>query len=146
MEQTFREPGSTLRESNRIPRLVLHQQPHQLLAPRELFVSLHRFTHPRHTVRNLMCYFAPLRTIPSRCLLHQLAQIADVAIALSFPYPASATTRNPKGPPRWSSRATMSSRLVDAEHLTLHLMFDPRYRNNPSRISVNELQSSVNRM
>src|SRR6266478_3460544 len=33
VEHIFREPGSALRESKRIPRLVLCQQPRQLLAP-----------------------------------------------------------------------------------------------------------------
>jgi hypothetical protein len=125
MEQIFREPATALRESNRIPRLVLHQQPRQLLAPRELFVRLHRFTHPCHTVRNLMCYFVFLRTIPSRCLLHQLAQIAVIAIALRFPFPMTVSTRNPEGPPRWPPRASMSPQVVDAEQLTFHPLFDP---------------------
>jgi hypothetical protein len=106
--------------------------------PRELFVRLHRFTHPRHTVHNLMCYSVSLRTIPSRCLLRQLAQITDVAIALRFPFPMTASTRNPEGPPRWSSRATMSPQVVDAEQLTFHPLFDPDIK-TPSRISVNRL-------
>src|SRR5882762_1918882 len=96
-----------------------------IIGLRELFVRLHLFTHPCHTVGNLMCYFVSLRTIPSRCLLHQLAQIADVVIARYFPHPVTASTGNPGALPRWSPLACMSPRVVDAEHVTFHPLFDP---------------------
>jgi len=101
---------------------LVNYWPPRIVCPPSPFLPI-----PATRSANLMCYFATLENhSPSFPFCNNSHKSRSSFIALYFPAPGDCklqATRESR--PRWSPLACMSPRVVDAEHMTFHPLFDP---------------------